>query len=112
MTAFEFIQALLGLAMLAVAIWFCSRSPLWLAKFIDRNVTGDMADSFSLRRNREFAAYIRDHPESWHLRYPRVLRAIRLTGWLAFAILAVNLLMIFLVRIGVAEVSGPGMSGR
>ena len=90
MTAFEFIQALLGLVMLAVVIWFCSRSPLWLAKFIDRHVTGDAANSFRLQRNREFAAYIRKHPESWHLRYPRVLCAIRLTGWLAFVILAVT----------------------
>jgi hypothetical protein len=92
--------------MLAVAVWFCTRNPLWLARFIDRNVTGDAANSFRLQRNREFAAYIREHPESWHLRYPGVLRAIRLTGWLALTILAVNLLMIFLESIGVAKVSG------
>ena len=84
--------------------WFCTRSPLWLAKFIDRNVIGNMADSFHLRRNREFAAYIREHPESWHLRYPLLFRAIRLTGWIAFTIVAVSLLMIFLAIIGVAKV--------
>lgn len=27
--------------MLAVGVWFCSRSPLWLATFIDRHVRGD-----------------------------------------------------------------------
>ena len=104
MTAFELIQTALVLIMLAVAIWFCSRSPLWLAKFIDKEVVGDSDVSSYYRPNREFIAYIREHPESWHLRYPRVLRAIRLTGWLAFTILAVNILMIFLARIGVAKV--------
>jgi hypothetical protein len=112
MTAFELIQAVLVFIMLAVAIWFCSRSPLWLAKFIDKEVIGNTDVSSYYRPTREFIAYIREHPESWHLRYPRVLRAIRLTGWWAFIILAVNLLMIFLVSIGVVEVSGPGVSGR
>ena len=83
MTAFELIQAILVFIMLAVAIWFCSRSPLWLAKFIDKEVIGNTDVSSYYRPNREFIAYIREHPESWHLRYPRVLRAIRLTGWLA-----------------------------
>lgn len=46
MTAFALIQTVLVFIMLAVAIWFCSRSPLWLAQFIDRNVTGDAANSF------------------------------------------------------------------
>ena len=87
-----------------IAGWVCTRSPLWLAKFIDKEVIGNTDVSSYHRPNREFIAYIREHPESWHLRYPRVLRAVRLTGWLAFTILVVNLLMIFLVSIGVAKV--------
>ncbi len=104
MTFFELLQAILVFIMLAVAIWFCSRSPLWLAQFIDKEVIGNTDVSSYHRPNREFIAYIREHPESWHLRYPRVLRAIRLSGWLAFIILAVNVLMIFLASTGVAKV--------
>ena len=106
MTALALLQTILGFSMLAVAIWFCSRSPLWLTKFIDKEVIGNTDVSSYYRPNREFIAYIREHPESWHLRYPRVLRAIRLTGWWAFTILAVGLLMVFLASIGVAKVYG------
>ncbi len=38
MTAFELLQTILGFSMLAVAIWFCLRSLLWLATFIDNEV--------------------------------------------------------------------------
>lgn len=104
MTAFDSILTILVLIMLAVTVWFCSRSPLWLAKVIDKEVVGDTDLWTYYRPYREFIAYIREHPESWHLRYPRVLRAIRLTSWLAFTILAVGLVMIFLASIGVAKV--------
>ena len=106
MTAFELIQVVLVFIMIAVTIWFCSRSPLWLAKFIDKEVIGNTDVSSYYRPTREFIAYIREHPESWQLRYPRVLHAIRLTGWWAFTILAVGLLMVFLASIGVAKVYG------
>ena len=106
MTAFDSILTILVLIMLAVTVWFCSRSPLWLAKFIDKEVIGDTDVSSYYRRNREFIAYIREHPESWHLRYHRVFLAIRLTGYLAFSMVAMLLLMILLATIGVAKVYG------
>jgi hypothetical protein len=100
------LHVVVGITLGLLAGWFCTRDPLWLAKFIDRNVTGDAASSFRLQRNREFAAYVREHPESWHLRYHRVFLAIRLTGYLAFCMVAMLLLMIFLAGIGVAKVYG------
>lgn len=100
------IETVLGFLWLLLAGWFCTRSPLWLAKFIDRYVVGDMAGTFRLQRNREFAAYIREHPESWHLRYPLLFRMIRLTGWLSFTIIALGFLIMFLASIGVAKVGG------
>ena len=56
------LHVVVGITIGPLAGWFCTRSPLWLAKFIDRNVTGDVAKSFRLQRNREFAAYVREHP--------------------------------------------------
>lgn len=89
---------------LAVAIWFCSRSPLWLATFIDRHVRGDTDISGYPKVHREFFAYIRQHPESWHLRYALLFRMIRLTGWVAFTILVVGILMLYLASSGLARI--------
>ena len=100
------LHAVVGITMGLLAGWFCTRSPLWLARFIDRNVTGDAANSSRLQHNREFAAYIREHPESWHLRYRHMCLAIRLMGYLAFSMVAMLLLMILLASIGVAKVYG------
>lgn len=80
------------------------RSPLWLAKVIDQYIVGDIDLTHYPRYYREFVAYVRQHPESWHLRYPQVHRAIRLYGLLAFAIFAFGILMVFLASIGVAKV--------
>lgn len=96
----------LGLTLGLLAGWFCTRSPLWLAKFIDRNVIGDSAATFRLRRNRDFAAYIREHPESWHRRYRREFLTIRLTGWLAFAVVAMIIFILFLDYFGLGKVYG------
>jgi hypothetical protein len=106
---FYYVLWVLGVAMGLLAGWFCTRSPLWLAKFIDKEVIGDAADPFRLQRNREFAAYIREHPESWHLRYHRAFLTIRFTGYLAFGIVAMALLMEVLGYFGLAEVAGPGL---
>jgi hypothetical protein len=81
--------------------WFCTRSPQWLAKFIDCNILGDPNEPFALRKFPDFAVCIRTHPETWHLRYPLLFRAIRFTGWLAFAIVGVILAIMFFASIGV-----------
>lgn len=98
------LHIVLGFSWLLLAGWFCTRSPLWLAKFIDRNVIGNTDISYFFPPTREFFVYIRQQPESWHLRYPRVLLAIRAYGWLAFTMLAVGILMMFLASIGIAKV--------
>ena len=90
---------------LAVAIWFCSRSPLWLATFIDRHVRGDTDISGYPQVHRDFFAYIRQYPESWHLRYALLFRMIRLTGWVAFTILIVGILILYLASIGLARIN-------
>ena len=56
MTAFALVQAVLVFIMLAVTIWFCSRSPLWLAEFIDKEVIGNTDVSSYYRPTREFIA--------------------------------------------------------
>jgi hypothetical protein len=94
----------LVLIMLLVTGWCCMRSPLWLAKLIDQYIVGDTDLTHYPRQYREFVAYVRQHPESWNSRYPQVHRAIRLSGWLAFTIFAVGVLMVFLASIGVAKV--------
>lgn len=96
-------DTVIGLLFGLLVGWFCTRSPLWLTKFIDRNVIGDPNGPFHLRRYPEFAAYIRKYPESWHLRYPLLFRAIRLTGWLALTIVGVLLIMVFLVPIRITQ---------
>ena len=47
MSAYRLTPFVLAFIWLAVGVWFCSRSPLWLAKVIDKEVVGS------------FAAYIR-----------------------------------------------------
>jgi hypothetical protein len=106
MSAYRLIPFVLAFIWLAVGVWFCSRSPLWLARFTDRHVRGDTDISGYPQVHREFFAYIRQHPESWHLRYALLFRMIRLTGGVAFTILAVGILMMYLVSVGLAKVYG------
>lgn len=94
-----------GLLFLVLYGWLCTRSPLQIAKFLN-GFYGDPDSPMHPDGHPEFAACVREHPESWHLYYPRVFRIMRLTGWLAFGTVAFGILLIYLASIGLAKGHG------
>lgn len=105
MTILQIVWLVWPIAFLLLTGWFCTRSPYWIATFLDKHFYGDPKAPLYPNSHPKFAAYIHQYPESWHLRYPLAFRVIRLYGWGAYAMLAFYLFMLFLVSIGVAKVS-------
>lgn len=93
-----YIPLLLSLLWVLIVGWFCTRSPGWLARFVNSEILSGTTD-IRFRQTQEFVAYLREHPDTWHLRYAVVFRVIRLTGVLAFVIFGIGVLLLIFTQL-------------
>ncbi len=84
-----------ALLWLLVIGWFCTRSPSRLASIA---VSTILSEGVAIRAkgNQEFIRCLRDNPDTWHHQYPTVIRVIRYTGFVAFAMFGFGVALLVL----------------